>query len=614
MYRSPEPVKEMAEETQLDTADARARRRLALYFVGSIVAMIVVLLVRGEIVALSRPQVSDANGISAVIIGPPLIFLAWRAVSKSFRFCQEAIRIDDLSVKQKAITAGLNLPKRATIAFLTAWVVGYCLALMITRLFTDLRTEEVTSYFTDSIAAIPVAAFPIYAVVERETRPILRSLYRQTAAIEGREALIPGRFSISARVVLAMASLALAVLMFTQGKVIAIAFGADIEYANEGITLLYQLPVFIVVVGLVGAAVVTSIRGSINELTERIHASAEGDLRRVGAVTTTDELGALMVEVDRMQRSQAHLIKSSTEVASEVSLSADAVADGSEQSAVGVGEIAHAMQEVVSGAEVQFDQISVALDAAKGLDRALASATAEIGRAVAISSETRELAGAGSESAAQAREAMEAMAERVGEASNAVDHLGNDTADIGGIVETIVMIAEQTNLLALNAAIEAARAGEQGRGFAVVAEEVRKLASESSDAAAEIAQRVRGIERTVVETVRAVNEGRSEVARSVKVVDQAGDRFSEIAGALGDIDGHVQGVNARTADVARATADVRAAIDEIQRVTENVAALAEQTSASTQEASASSEEITSSADTLRSMARDLEKQIAVFQI
>ena len=150
------------------------------------------------------------------------------------------------------------------------------------------------------------------------------------------------------------------------------------------------------------------------------------------------------------------------------------------------------------------------------------------GETAQVAAEARASAEVGEQAVAKVDEAMRGVQSSSADVSAAIRELGDKSTRIGGIVDTITAIAEQTNLLALNAAIEAARAGEQGKGFAVVAEEVRKLAEESQQAAASIADLVSEIRSETERAVTVVEHGVRQTDEGAQTVIDAREAFQQI--------------------------------------------------------------------------------------
>ncbi|WP_428833085.1 methyl-accepting chemotaxis protein [Metapseudomonas otitidis] len=145
-----------------------------------------------------------------------------------------------------------------------------------------------------------------------------------------------------------------------------------------------------------------------------------------------------------------------------------------------------------------------------------------------IAMETDVTAAQGTETVARTVDVVTEIATNLGTVADQIEGLNKQSEQITSIVQVIRGIADQTNLLALNAAIEAARAGEQGRGFAVVADEVRQLASRTSQATVEINSVVQQNQNLARSAVSSMSTTQDRAREGVQLANQAGEVIREI--------------------------------------------------------------------------------------
>lgn len=125
----------------------------------------------------------------------------------------------------------------------------------------------------------------------------------------------------------------------------------------------------------------------------------------------------------------------------------------------------------------------------------------------------------------------------VSEINTQLQGLQGALISVGDVSSSIDQIARQTNLLALNATIEAARAGEAGKGFAVVANEVKQLASQTSEATNQIQTTLVDLNTeadALIDLGQAALSGVSAVQESTAALDSVVDELSLSIGEIGE--------------------------------------------------------------------------------
>ncbi len=476
----------------------------------------------------------------------------------------------------------------------------------------------------------------------------------------------------------------------------------------------------------VGAAVrsVTEMREYLTEMAQAAETIAGGDLTATVQPRGADDRMGHAFEA--MTQNLSSLVGQVAESAAQVSEAASAVEAAARQAGEATGQIAATMQQVAKGTSQQTENVTRTAHSVEQMQRAItgvaqgaqdqarsvSEATGVMGEVSRAVEEIRQEAAAQAQGMAQATAARAGLAEALQQVSVATEQvsdetqqavsaagdglglvmqtvsgiqqvrtateqlaervrgLGQQSAQIGSIVETIEDIAAQTNLLALNAAIEAARAGVHGKGFAVVADEVRKLAERASAATKEIGGMIRTIQNEAADTVQAMGQAGADVNMAVTLTDQTGTAFRAIAEraqnsaermvevqaavqlmeaasgqleqavseavatatrnqqaaeAMGRLNGQlavsldavsavVEENTASTEEMAAGSSEVAVAIENIASVSEENGAAVEEVSASAEEMSAQVQQVTASAQALTEMAQALQAAVAQFTL
>ncbi|MFM1712325.1 methyl-accepting chemotaxis protein [Aeromonas salmonicida] len=346
--------------------------------------------------------------------------------------------------------------------------------------------------------------------------------------------------------------------------------------------------VTLIFVVLVAWYLTQQIKQPVNKLLELVGKVAAGDLAANLDLKwfNNDELGKLAKGFGEMQRNLRNLVSEVSGSVVQLSSAAEEISAVARQSASNMNNQQH-----------ELNQLATAMNEMQATVQEVSRNTSDAASAATQVSSSAEL---GANTVNDSIKRIEQVAGAIESTAVVIRQLGDDSRNIGMVLEVIRGIAEQTNLLALNAAIEAARAGEQGRGFAVVADEVRTLAKRTQDSTSQINTIIAELQQRAEQAGTTMQQSQEMMNSTVSTAREAGLSISEISNS-------VESISHMNIQIATATEEQGAVSEELNRNVVNI-------SHASEEVAAGATQMAQACNDLNHLANQLQEMVRRFRV
>ena len=262
-------------------------------------------------------------------------------------------------------------------------------------------------------------------------------------------------------------------------------------------------------------------------------------------------------------RSQAESARKTAEKIREVAVEIERATHEVEETVSGISRSA---DKVKTGGETQTAHIKEIHSSIEKLSSGVFQITDSAAKAASQSQDSRNKVEAGVNMAEQSGEAMEELRGLTGSLTENINKLGDQSEQIGTIMNVITDIADQINLLAMNASIEAAHAGEAGKGFAVVAGEVRKLADKTRAAALDVANSIGDMQKLTRLNITGMENAVSSISLVADLSQKTAASLNETKSMVNDVVIQVQSIASAAEQQSGSSKDVTSLVNNVSGI------------------------------------------------